>query len=310
MGSSRTSDSLVFPPTFLLLNMSSLRLLSRPVAALSSAPRTLPRLVRFQSTSSSYENILISSPRPGVGLITLNRPKALSALSSALFVELNDALKNYEEDKEIGAIVLTGSDKAFAAGADIKEMSPLTFSDAYVNNFIAPWSFMTTLRKPVIAAVSGHALGGGCELAMMCDILYCTKTANFGQPEIKLGTIPGAGGSQRLTAAFGKSKAMELILTGKSFSGVEAEKWGIAARTFPTYEALMEETLKTAETIAGYSKVAVQACKEVVNKSQDLPLRDGVEYERRVFHGIFGSNDQKIGMKAFAEKKKPEWSHK
>ncbi|KIW12131.1 hypothetical protein PV08_09406 [Exophiala spinifera] len=291
--------------------MTPFRLVARPLApAISSAPRTLPRLVRFQSTSANYENILVSSPRPGVGLITLNRPRALNALSSALFVELNDALKKYEEDKEIGAIVLTGSDKAFAAGADIKEMAPLTFSDAYVNNFIAPWSYMTTLRKPVIAAVSGHALGGGCELAMMCDILYCTKTANFGQPEIKLGTIPGAGGSQRLTAAFGKSKAMELILTGNNFSGEEAEKHGLAARAFDGgNKEVLEGALDTAAKIASYSRVATIAAKEVVNKSQDLGVREGVEYERRIFHSLFGSQDQKIGMKAFAEKKKAEWSN-
>ncbi|KIW80883.1 hypothetical protein Z517_03906 [Fonsecaea pedrosoi CBS 271.37] len=290
--------------------MAPLRLLSRPAAALSAVPRTLPRLVRFQSTSNSYENILVSTPRPGVGLITLNRPKALNALSSALFVELNDALKKYEDDKDIGAIVLTGSDKAFAAGADIKEMAPLTFSDAYVNNFIAPWSYMTTLRKPIIAAVSGHALGGGCELAMMCDILYCTKTANFGQPEIKLGTIPGAGGSQRLTAALGKSKSMELILTGNNLSGEEAEKHGLAAKAFEGgNKEVLEGALNTAEKIASYSRVAVIAAKEVVNKSQDLGVREGVEYERRIFHSLFGSQDQKIGMKAFAEKKKAEWTN-
>ncbi|OAL32103.1 hypothetical protein AYO20_08041 [Fonsecaea nubica] len=290
--------------------MAPLRLLSRPATALSAVPRTLPRLVRFQSTSSSYENILVSTPRPGVGLITLNRPKALNALSSALFVELNDALKKYEDDKDIGAIVLTGSDKAFAAGADIKEMAPLTFSDAYVNNFIAPWSYMTTLRKPIIAAVSGHALGGGCELAMMCDILYCTKTANFGQPEIKLGTIPGAGGSQRLTAALGKSKSMELILTGNNLSGEEAEKHGLAAKAFEGgNKEVLEGALNTAEKIASYSRVAVIAAKEVVNKSQDLGVREGVEYERRIFHSLFGSQDQKIGMKAFAEKKKAEWTN-
>jgi enoyl-CoA hydratase len=197
-----------------------------------------------------------------------------------------------------------------AAGADIKEMAPLTFSDAYVNNFIAPWSYMTNLRKPVIAAVSGHALGGGCELAMMCDILYCTKTANFGQPEIKLGTIPGAGGSQRLTAALGKSKAMELILTGNNLSGEEAEKHGLAAKAFEGgNKEVLEGALDTAAKIASYSRVAVIAAKEVVNKSQDLGVREGVEYERRIFHGLFGSQDQKIGMKAFAEKKKPTWSH-
>lgn len=242
--------------------------------------------------------------------VTLNRPKALNALCTPLIKELNEALNDFNASDDTNVIVLTGSQKAFAAGADIKEMAPLTFSEAYTKSFIESWSLLTTeIKKPILAAVSGHALGGGCELAMMCDLIYCTESANFGQPEIKLGTIPGAGGSQRLTRAIGKPKAMELILSGKSFSGVEAEKWGIAARTFPTYEALMEETLKLAETIAGYSKVAVMACKEVVNKSQDLPLRDGVEYERRVFHSLFGSQDQKIGMKAFAEKKKAEWSH-
>lgn len=241
--------------------------------------------------------------------VTLNRPKALNALSSPLIAEVNDALRNYQNDKQIKAIVLTGSEKAFAAGADIKEMASLTFSEAYTKSFIKSWSDLTTfLTKPLIAAVSGHALGGGCELALMADILYCTENANFGQPEIKLGIIPGAGGSQRLTAAVGKAKAMELILTGKPFSGIEAEKWGVAARTFKSYDELIEGSLKTAETIAGYSMVAVQACKEVVNKSQDLPLREGVEYERRVFHALFGSQDQTIGMKAFAEKKKAEWT--
>lgn len=242
--------------------------------------------------------------------MTLNRPKSLNALCTPLINELNDALQNLNASTSTSVIILTGSQKAFAAGADIKEMAPLSFSEAYTNSFIESWSLLTTrVKKPIVAAVSGHALGGGCELAMMCDLIYCTESANFGQPEIKLGTVPGAGGSQRLTRAIGKSKAMELILTGKSFTGAEAAQWGVAARAFPTYEALMEETLKTAETMAGYSTVALMACKEVVNKSQDLPLRDGVEFERRVFHSLFGSQDQKIGMKAFAEKKKAEWSH-
>ena len=240
--------------------------------------------------------------------MTINRPKALNALSTPLITEINQALREFQANSAIRAIVLTGSSRAFAAGADIKEMSPLTFSKAYTESFIQSWSDLTTfLTKPLITAVSGHALGGGCELALMGDILYCTETANFGQPEIKLGTIPGAGGSQRLTAAVGKAKAMELILTGNSFTGIEAEKWGVAAKTFKDYEALIEGSLKTAETIAGYSKVAVQAAKEVVNKSQDLTLRDGLDYERRVFHSLFGSEDQKIGMKAFAEKSKAEW---
>ncbi|KAE8156633.1 ClpP/crotonase-like domain-containing protein [Aspergillus tamarii] len=267
--------------------------------------------VRPYSSASAYEHILTSSPKPGVGLITLNRPKALNALSSPLFKEINDALSKYDEDKDIGAIIITGSEKAFAAGADIKEMAPLTFSAAYSNNFIAPWSHLANnIRKPVIAAVSGYALGGGCELALMCDIIYCTSNATFGQPEIKLGVIPGAGGSQRLTRAVGKSKAMELILTGKNFSGKEAGEWGVAAKVVEGgKDELLEEALKTAETIAGYSRVAVVAGKEVVNKSQELSLREGVEYERRLFHALFGSKDQKIGMTAFAEKKKPEWSN-
>lgn len=242
--------------------------------------------------------------------MTLNRPKALNALCTPLILELNEALLKFNTSESIRAIILTGSERAFAAGADIKEMAPLTFSQAYLTSFIESWSNLTTqIKKPIIAAVSGHALGGGCELAMMCDIIYCTDKANFGQPEIKLGTVPGAGGSQRLTRAIGKSRAMELILTGKGFSGREAYEWGVAARTFPSHEELMKATLETAGTIAGQSKVAVQAAKEVVNKSQDLSLRDGVEYERRVFHSLFGSQDQKIGMKAFAEKTKPVWQH-
>ncbi|KAH8894954.1 ClpP/crotonase [Thozetella sp. PMI_491] len=290
--------------------MSSLRCL-RPMAS-RFQPSTLPRLVRGFSASSArpYEFIQVSTPRPGVGQVTLSRPKALNALCSPLIKELNQALGEFNASPDVGAIVLTGSERAFAAGADIKEMAPLTFSAAYTSSFIENWSDLTiAVKKPIIAAVSGHALGGGCELALMADVLYCTAGANFGQPEIKLGTIPGAGGSQRLTRAIGKARAMELILTGKSFTGTEAERWGVAARAFDDYEKLMEATLQTAETIASYSRVAVQAAKEVVNKSQDLPLRDGVEYERRVFHALFGSQDQKIGMKAFAEKKKAEWSH-
>ncbi|EGS17734.1 enoyl-CoA hydratase-like protein [Thermochaetoides thermophila DSM 1495] len=275
-------------------------------------PSALPRVARSFSTSAcrSYEFIEVSEPRPGVGLVKLNRPKALNALCSPLIDELNTALRAFQASPTVAAVVLTGSERAFAAGADIKEMAPLTFSEAYTKSFIESWSDLTTaLKKPLIAAVAGHALGGGCELALMADILYCTANANFGQPEIKLGVIPGAGGTQRLTRAVGKARAMDLILTGRSFSGEDAERWGVAAKVFPDYEALLEGALSTAETIAGYSKVAVQAAKEAVNKSQDLALRDGVEYERRVFHSLFGTNDQKIGMKAFAEKKKPEWTH-
>ena len=196
------------------------------------------------------------------------------------------------------------------AGADIKEMKDLTFSKAYNTNFIASWSAtIPNIRKPIIAAVNGHALGGGCELALMTDIIYCSSSATFGQPEIKLGIIPGAGGSQRLIAAIGKSRAMELILTGKNFSGTEAAQWGVAARVFDSAEECVQGAVNTAEKIASMSKVAVRAVKEVVNKSQDVGLRDGLDYERKVFHGLFGSKDQKIGMSAFVEKKKPEWSN-
>ncbi|MCJ1306767.1 hypothetical protein MMC25_000410 [Agyrium rufum] len=234
----------------------------------------------------------------------------MNALSSAVFIDLNDALSKLDKDSDIGAMVITGSEKAFAAGADIKEMSTLTFSDAYGKDFIEEWSFQTAqIKKPIISAVNGYALGGGCELAMMADILYCSEGATFGQPEIKLGIIPGAGGSQRLTKAIGKARAMDLILTGRNFSGKEAGEWGLAARVFASAQECVDGAVDTAATIAGWSKIAVKAAKEVVNKSQELGVREGVDYERRVFHGLFGSRDQKIGMTAFASKKKAEWTH-
>jgi len=210
--------------------------------------------------------------------------------------ELNAALSAYDSDTSVGAIVLTGSEKAFAAGADIKEMEDLTFATAYGADFIASWSSTApTLRKPLIAAVNGYALGGGCELAMMADILYCSTGTKFGQPEITLGVIPGAGGSQRLTAAVGKSRAMEMILTGSMLGGRQAAEWGLVAKCFESPQECVDGALGTAAKIAGFSRIAVKACKEVVNKSQDLGLRDGVEFERRLFHGLFGSSDQKIG---------------
>ncbi|KAF2236161.1 ClpP/crotonase [Viridothelium virens] len=272
----------------------------------------LPRLWRSYSTAieSPYEHIKVSTPKPGVGLITLNRPKALNALFTPLFIELNDCLRKFDADDSIGATVLTGSQKAFAAGADIKEMKDKSFADAYGHDFIELWSStITSLKKPLISAVNGYALGGGCELALMTDIIYTSTNATFGQPEIKLGVIPGAGGSQRLTRAIGKSRAMDLILTGENFSGKQAYEWGVAAKCFETPEECVEGALATAEKIVGMGRLAVKAAKEVVNKSQDLGIRDGVEYERRIFHGLFGSRDQKIGMTAFAEKKKAEWSN-
>ncbi|TKX26340.1 enoyl-CoA isomerase/hydratase-2 [Elsinoe australis] len=275
------------------------------------APSTLPRLAtRASSTQSqTYEHLTLTTPAPKVAQITLNRPKALNALCTPLIADLNACLSALRTDPTIHAVVLTGSPKAFAAGADIKEMAPLTFSKAYGEDFIQSWSDLTLFPKPIIAAVNGYALGGGCELAMMCDIIYASKTATFGQPEIKLGTIPGAGGSQRLTRAVGKSKAMEIILTGENFSGEEAERWGLVSRTFESAEETVGAAVKTAEKIAGFSRVAVKAGKEVVNRSQELGLRDGVEYERRVFHSLFGSQDQKEGMEAFAGKRKASWKH-
>lgn len=273
----------------------------------------VPLRVRYSTPAeTSYEHIQVSSPKPGVGMIQLHRPKALNALFTPLIKELNSALKAFDKDASIGATVLTGGPKVFAAGADIKEMSSKNFSEAYGDDFIEEWSDLpNTIKKPVIAAVNGHALGGGCELAMMTDILYASEGANFGQPEIKLGVIPGAGGSQRLSRAIGKSRAMELVLTGKFFSGREAYEWGVAARVWETPEECLEQAIKTAEKIAGFSRIAVKAGKEVVNKSQDLGIREGVEYERRVFHGLFGSQDQKVGMKAFMEKnQKPDWTHR
>ncbi|KAI9679062.1 MAG: hypothetical protein M1829_001732 [Trizodia sp. TS-e1964] len=284
----------------------------------------------FSSAVAHHKHILVSTPKPKVALsmipssktfvhlldsttdpswlVTLNRPRALNALNTPLILELNAELQRLSQDASTAVIILTGSDRAFAAGADIKEMSSLSFSTAFASDFIESWSSLTTqVKKPVISAVNGYALGGGCELAMMADILYCSSSATFGQPEIKLGTIPGAGGSQRLTRAIGKSRAMELILTGRNFSGKEAGEWGLAARVFETPQACLDGAIATAETIASYSKVAVKAAKEVVNKSQDLGVRDGVEYERRIFHALFGSKDQKIGMTAFSEKATPEW---
>jgi enoyl-CoA hydratase len=222
--------------------------------------------------------------------------------------ELNDALRAFDDSKAIGAIIITGSERAFAAGADIKEMQNLTFSEAYSKDFIRLWSDVTQISKPVIAAVNGHALGGGCELAMMADIIYCGPTATFGQPEITLGVIPGAGGSQRLVRAIGKARAMELILTGKTFSAEEAERWGLVARVFETPEKCVEGALETAETIAGYGALAVKAAKEVVNQSFEVGLSEGVKYERRVFHALFSTKDQKTGMTAFVNRTKPEWA--
>ncbi|KAL4267028.1 enoyl-CoA hydratase/isomerase family protein [Pleurotus pulmonarius] len=261
-------------------------------------------------STADYEHILTSKPEPTVSLITLNRPRALNALCSPLFVELNDALRKADEDPEVGAIVLTGSERAFAAGADIKEMKDKEFSDVYKNNFLENWATMTKIRKPIIAAVSGFALGGGCELALMCDIILASPTAKFGQPEINLGVIPGGGGSQRLTHAIGKSRAMEIILTGRQFSALEAEQWGVVSKVVDEGEGqVVKEAVAMAKVIASKSQIAVQAAKEVVNAAYELSLPEGLRFERRIFHGMFATNDQKEGMAAFAEKRKPNFSH-
>lgn len=256
----------------------------------------------------TYENILVET-KGRVGLITLHRPNALNALNNALVSELNQVLEGFEANDEIGAIVITGSEKAFAAGADIKEMQPKTYMEVYTGDFIATWERITRCRKPVIAAVSGFALGGGCELAMMCDIIIASDTAKFGQPEIKLGIMPGAGGTQRLTRFVGKSKAMEMCLTGRMMDAAEAERSGLVSRVVPAAD-LLADALKTAETIAANSLPAVLMTKETINRAYETTLSEGIRFERRVFHSMFATEDQKEGMAAFAEKRKPAFKHR
>jgi enoyl-CoA hydratase len=255
-----------------------------------------------------YENILVET-RGRVGLITLNRPKALNALNDALIAELNRALDGFEADDAVGAVVITGSERAFAAGADIKEMAGKTFIDVYGGNFVAAWERVTRTRKPVIAAVAGFALGGGCELAMMCDTILAADTAKFGQPEITIGTIPGSGGTQRLTRFVGKAKAMEMILTGRLKDAAEAERAGLVSRVVPAAE-LVDEAVKTAEKIAGFSRPSVTMAKEAVNRAYETTLAEGVLFERRLFHATFGTEDQKEGMAAFAEKRAPAFRNR
>jgi enoyl-CoA hydratase len=249
----------------------------------------------------TYANVLVET-HGRVGLIKLNRPQALNALSAGLIEDLNAALAAFEADAGIGAIVLTGSEKAFAAGADIKEMQDKTFADVFLADFISRWENVSKARKPVIAAVAGFALGGGCELAMMCDFILAADTAKFGQPEIKLGVIPGAGGTQRLTRAVGKSKAMEMCLTGRMMDAAEAERSGLVSRIVPAAD-LLDEALKTAASIASLSASAVYAAKESVNRAFETTLAEGVKFERRIFHSLFATEDQKEGMKAFVEKR-------
>ena len=256
-----------------------------------------------------FENIIVEK-KGAVGIITLNRPKALNALSAALTKELETALIELDGDNSIGCMVITGSEKAFAAGADIKEMQPKSYMDAYLGDFITvAWEHIAKIRKPIIAAVSGYALGGGCEIAMMCDFIIAADNAKFGQPEITIGTIPGAGGTQRLTRFVGKSKAMEMCLTGRMMDAEEAERSGLVSRVVP-FEQLMDECLKTAAQIAALSRPSVMMAKESVNKAYEMTLSEGVKLERRLFHSTFATEDQKEGMSAFAEKRKANFKNR
>jgi enoyl-CoA hydratase len=255
-----------------------------------------------------YENIIVET-KGRVGIIRLNRPNALNALNTALKSELGEAVRAFDKDPDIGCMIVTGSDKAFAAGADIKEMADKTYNEALMGNFAGDWDEAARARKPVIAAVAGFALGGGCELAMMCDIIIAADNAKFGQPEIKLGVIAGIGGTQRLTRAVGKSKAMEMNLTGRMMDAQEAERANLVARVVPL-ASLMDEAMKTAEAIAAMSLPSVLLAKESVNRSYETTLAEGIRFERRLFHSLFATQDQKEGMKAFIEKRKPEWKHK
>jgi enoyl-CoA hydratase len=257
------------------------------------------------SQMMSYETILVEK-RGAVTLITLNRPQALNALNSAVLAELIAAFAAFDADPGQRCAVLTGSERAFAAGADIKEMAEQSFASMYGDNFFAGWERVTATRKPWIAAVAGYALGGGCEVAMMADFIIAADTAQFGQPEIKLGVTPGMGGSQRLARAIGKAKAMEMCLTGRNMGAEEAERAGLVARVVPA-DALLDEAMKVAGTIAAMAPLAAIAVKEQVNAAQDLSLAHGIAFERRLFHALFGTDDQKEGMAAFVAKRKAEW---
>jgi enoyl-CoA hydratase len=255
----------------------------------------------------TYETIILER-KERVGVITLNRPNALNALNARLIADLTQALDDLEADDGVGCIVITGSDKAFAAGADIKEMQSKSYIQAYKEDFISRWDRVGRCRKPVIAAVAGFALGGGCELAMMCDIVIAADTAKFGQPEIKLGVMPGSGGTQRLIRQVGKSKAMDLCLTGRMMDAVEAERANLVSRVVPV-AALMEEAIKTAQTIAAMSLPIAMMTKESINRAYETPLAEGIRFERRVFHSQFAVADQKEGMAAFIEKRKANFRH-
>ncbi|MBL1257019.1 enoyl-CoA hydratase [Methylocystis sp. Sn-Cys] len=257
---------------------------------------------------SSYETIDVET-HGRVGLIRLNRPQALNALNALLISEVDCALAGFEADDGVGCVVVTGSEKAFAAGADIKEMKDKSFADAYLSDFIGRWDTVARARKPIIAAVAGFALGGGCELAMMCDFIIAADTAQFGQPEIKIGVIPGAGGTQRLTRAIGKAKAMDLVLTGRMMGAEEAERCGLVARIVPAAD-LVAEALKAGAAVAAMSLPAAMMAKEAVNAAFETTLTEGVRYERRLFYSLFATQDQKEGMAAFVAKRKPAFQNR
>ncbi len=257
----------------------------------------------------AFETVLVETRGP-VGLITLNRPRQLNALNAALIGELGRALDAFEADSAIGAVVLTGSDKAFAAGADIREMAAKTYPETYVEDFItAGWERITTCRKPIVAAVAGYALGGGCEVAMMCDFILAADTAQFGQPELTIGTIPGAGGTQRLTRAVGKAKAMEMVLTGRMMDAAEAERAGLVSRVVPA-AGLVAEAVAVAGRIATLSRPLVMMAKEAVNAAFETTLSQGIRFERRLFQATFATQDQREGMAAFAAKRPPEFKNR
>ena len=255
----------------------------------------------------SHETINVEK-KGRVGIIEIHRPQALNALNATVVREVVAAIVAYEEDPGIGCIILTGSEKAFAAGADIKEMADKSFMDAFMSDFATDWERVTRVRKPIIAAVAGYALGGGCEVAMLCDLIIAADNAKFGQPEIKLGVIPGIGGTQRLTRAVGKAKAMDLVLTGRTMDAQEAERSGLVARVVPA-DKLMEEAMKVAQTIASMSLPVVMVAKESVNRAFEVSLSEGVRFERRVFHSLFATRDQKEGMAAFVAKRAPKFQH-
>jgi enoyl-CoA hydratase len=256
----------------------------------------------------AYENI-ISETRDAVGIITLHRPKALNALNAQLIDELNYALSDFEEDAAIGCVIIAGSDKAFAAGADIREMKDMSFTDVYLGNFLSTWDKISKFRKPMIAAVSGYCLGGGCELALMCDFIIAADTAKFGLPEITLGIIPGSGGTQRLARSIGKAKAMEMILTGRLMEAAEAESCGLVSRIVAP-EQLLDEAVATAAKIATFSQPVVMMAKESVNRAFETNLAEGLSFERRIMHSMFALEDQKEGMSAFMEKRKPVFKNR